>query len=547
MFEQADSAGAPFRLPRAAYLHGVFLFAVLSWMSLTRGPWLDEFWSVYLSDPTLGLHRIFSERWMADVHPVFFSLLSYLVAHIAPLTVQDGRLLNFIPLLATVAYISVFWILNPREREFLLVFAVSTSTSLFFINAFGNFRSYFTSICAFFLLLVILRRMSDTEVQLEGKNRILVWSGFFLALTLCLNVHYVTALITAVTVAVFAFGFLLSGRRTDFFLLAVAGLAASLPLGLNLLLQQTQLLESSKGFWITTTSVEAIVVYAVAFIFTVKQNVFLSLMASAAFINTRWNRKREPAPRVRLGRKSFLSPLLISLAVSLAILFAINTRIPIVSMGYLTPIQVIIVATFSAIACQLICRHVVLRAVFFVAAAITLVQTAWTTGHEGRWNQSAAVVRADLESCPSSRVFPIYPADSIVAAPNEMTVKTLAYQSVASKWGIPIEKMNATQSETPATLCPDIFWMEHYWENDKTNADMISDILLPIWPGLRGCTISVRHPEKGTGIIFKVTGNQPGCQRPRNESSEISTLSLRQSEDGKHSLKAAREAEPAAH
>src|ERR1700742_4687521 len=40
--------------------------------ALTRGPWIDEFWTVWGTEPTLSWHVAFRERWVTDVHPPLF-------------------------------------------------------------------------------------------------------------------------------------------------------------------------------------------------------------------------------------------------------------------------------------------------------------------------------------------------------------------------------------------------------------------------------------------------------------------------------------------
>ncbi len=56
----------------------------------------DEFWTRFLSDPSVSLKEAFNNRWVADVHPPLFSLLVWLTAHVDRLrSNRQGSLTSF--------------------------------------------------------------------------------------------------------------------------------------------------------------------------------------------------------------------------------------------------------------------------------------------------------------------------------------------------------------------------------------------------------------------------------------------------------------------
>ena len=50
------------------------ILALMSVDAALQGPWLDEFWTLELSDTSRGLLPLVRERWVSDLHPPVFNL-----------------------------------------------------------------------------------------------------------------------------------------------------------------------------------------------------------------------------------------------------------------------------------------------------------------------------------------------------------------------------------------------------------------------------------------------------------------------------------------
>jgi hypothetical protein len=73
---------------------------VLTLMSVDaalRGPWLDEFWTLELSDASRGLLPLVRDGWLHDVHPPLFNLWATLLTSVGVTSIPAGRLASNLP------------------------------------------------------------------------------------------------------------------------------------------------------------------------------------------------------------------------------------------------------------------------------------------------------------------------------------------------------------------------------------------------------------------------------------------------------------------
>jgi hypothetical protein len=59
-----------------------------------RGPWLDEFWTLELSDASRGLPALIRDGWMRDAHPPVFNAWATLLASLGITSIPAGRLVS---------------------------------------------------------------------------------------------------------------------------------------------------------------------------------------------------------------------------------------------------------------------------------------------------------------------------------------------------------------------------------------------------------------------------------------------------------------------
>ena len=79
----------------------VSLVAAMSWAMRLRGPWYDEFYTLYVTRPDIPLSHAF-DRWLADNHPPLFYALVRATAKLGS-TVEERRVVNLILFAGTSA------------------------------------------------------------------------------------------------------------------------------------------------------------------------------------------------------------------------------------------------------------------------------------------------------------------------------------------------------------------------------------------------------------------------------------------------------------
>src|SRR6476661_8409295 len=57
-----------------------------------RGPWLDEFWTLELSDTRNGLLALVRDGWLRDAHPPLFNAWATLLVSLGVTSIPAGRL-----------------------------------------------------------------------------------------------------------------------------------------------------------------------------------------------------------------------------------------------------------------------------------------------------------------------------------------------------------------------------------------------------------------------------------------------------------------------
>jgi len=75
---------ATWRAPGITMVSVLLILALVSAEAARRGPWLDEFWALELSDYHNGLWSLIRDGWLHDVHPPAFNAWTTLLAGLEP-------------------------------------------------------------------------------------------------------------------------------------------------------------------------------------------------------------------------------------------------------------------------------------------------------------------------------------------------------------------------------------------------------------------------------------------------------------------------------
>ena len=470
------------------------------------GPWFDEFWSFYFADPSTSLGEAFHSKWMHDVHPPLFSFLSWVASSLGlPRTLEAGRLLNLVPLLAAAGFMGAFWKHNRADRPFVATFLPAGIALGQFMAAFVEYRSYFMGLLAFMMLLVTLQRLERSgEEPLVGANRALVWAGQIVSLAICLNIHFVISLLAMALVGTFALAALARGNRNLFLAHFLSGIACCLPLAATTAAQWAYLSSTSKNFWLKTTQEGALTYLIQSVASPIAQNLAMSL----AWLGALGLRILSRVRRTEDDRYAII--LIISLFSATAIILAYTAATGALTGRYLIPICLIVIAAMAAVTAQAIRAYAFVQVLFLLACAGATVQLSVEAAHIPQWNEAARFVSERQKACPGARIAPMRMTLQDATANVEANY-TMAYAYLADHWQMTVGALDRMPTAPRDPACPDYYWADNQFAG-KLQGPALRQELLRRFPQLDGCTIQT-HIMDSEAAVFEVSGEPPQCNR----------------------------------
>lgn len=456
---QAERGSAGGRLLLALSLcGGLFAGAMLVRIAATRGPWLDEFWSLWAITPSAASTPLI-ERWLSDVHPIVWPVLAWGIGDAAGNELPARRIaVNGIAWLLWMAGSAVLWRARPANAPFLFAFAVAVIGTPMIALSFADFRPYFVHVCAFALLLAAWAHLQqDARDYAPGRDRI-VLAVAAPAVLLSLTLHYVGALIASVTVALFLVILWRQQRRGWVLRLgAAAGLGWAFML-VSAALQSVRWRSYLDVRWIDTTPGEAALlgVHIVTSAFYLTPAFALALLAG-------W--------RLNLGQSPALSrvalPALGAILVSGALLFLINLASPMLIERYLllwVPLLCVAVAAVAAPVLDPRWAAPLLLGLLLYSGGSAVRQS---SGLES-WRDGTREVAKMTRACPGTRVYwmsawRFSPAHDSRAARRERQAYLLGYGWQAARHGFAAEPLpDDGVIDLRGARCPTLLWVEHF-------------------------------------------------------------------------------------
>ncbi len=485
----------------------VFAIALLTILVLTapqHGPWFDEFWTRFFSDPTVSLSYAFSDRWAADVHPPLFSFLAWLAAHVETLPIEQARLLNLAPFTLLTVYLALLGRALPQERPFLAVLVISVGASHFAIDYFSEFRSYFTGLCAFTALVATLIAQDRNPRGHPAPAASLLWCGYGISLAICLNIHYLTMAMTTVLVGAFGVAALIAGDRRRFIVYLITGIIFSAPFLAFLAYQHATIERISADYWMKTSIPAAgqLIIDAMGTPISHAQVGVTLVWGVAALL---FLRRQE-----RHALERTVTVLMIAIVAEVVMLLIYTSLTAALIERHLIPLAILSAALFSIILSRTIFSHRWLFLLFIavnLAAAIVAAEPRW---RDPRWDEAAQFLADKQKACPGARIIPMQqnPNDH---TPNSIENYNQAYAYMASKWGLTLGPVDTPSTRPKDPLCPDYYWADHFFGSEKSPETLMAQFAIR-WPQLRACRATGETFTSGSAV-FVVSGDAPDCAR----------------------------------
>ncbi len=131
----------------AALLAMVFV-TIAALRIATRDIWMDEAWSLFLSDPALSLHALLGQRLVHDIHPPLFNIVAHGARAWLPEGVFAARMLNVAALVPVIWYVARTWARDSAFRPVLATFLLTFATGNFVVHYVAEFRAYYAVLMA---------------------------------------------------------------------------------------------------------------------------------------------------------------------------------------------------------------------------------------------------------------------------------------------------------------------------------------------------------------------------------------------------------------
>lgn len=455
---QAERGSAGGRLLLAASVLGLLLAgAMLARIAATRGPWLDEFWSLWAITPSAASIPLI-ERWLSDVHPIVWPLWTWGIGDLLGDAIVARRLAaNGLALLVALAGAAVLWRARPANGPFLFLFFVAVIGTPAIALAFGDYRPYFAHICAFAVTLAFwVHLQQDMEEYRPGTDRRVLWVGA-IAVFLSLTFHYVGALIASIALAILIVQLWLQGRRGWALRVGAAAVTAWSFMLVSLALQYPRWQQYLDVHWIQTTPAEALLIELSAILFPFYLTPAMALVACAGW-------------RINVGAGSdarrIVLPFLATILISGAAIFVLNLITPMLVDRYLMLWIPLLCGTGAALAAPVFDVRWMAPALLAMLA-LSATRTVTLLDHLTGWSDGTARVAARVRACPATRVYWMsswrtrdYRASR--AGQRGVPIFALGYARQARDAGFSVQPLpDDGRIDMAGATCPTLVWVEH--------------------------------------------------------------------------------------
>jgi hypothetical protein len=441
------------RLVAVASLGAILLLVTID--AALRGAWLDEFWTLELSDTRPGLVALIRDGWLHDAHPPIFNAWATLLASLGVSSIAAGRLVS--NLVAAALMIAAAWRLSKRMPDqagfntvlLLLVLSLPQAT-----DAFATYRSYFWQIAAIATLASVARLVAATRVDIDLRRDIDLVAVAAVATATAIGLHYIGGLFGGLLAGATALSALRRGLRRWAIVLLAPAAVASLFVVASVLLQAPNWAADFDHSWIDLPGLQALAVPVGLAVAAIAHN---PVAIAGMLLGS--DGRDESAPR-------FLVLIGSVLALGIAIILAVHVFKPIVVDRYLCAVPVLVCVLMAVPAARLVQRNWLFGGLALVSVAVVAAPLV-ESGIKPLWNEDAETIAAIVADCPTTRVYAasgwaLGPAAETRTARREDPVFERAYRLLSRHHGYTVRFIgqNGTAHATPGR-CPVLLWVEH--------------------------------------------------------------------------------------
>lgn len=431
----------------------------LVWRVAQTAPGLDEYATMWFSDPSVTLGSVYATRWAGETNPPLYYAGVRLVRLFTNPGIEELRLIHVIPYFGVSAYLLAVAVRCQRHRVYAAVLAalyVSSGTTSHF---FPELRSYFLQ----FSLLTVASAALVFLRSGELPGRAAHWAVLVVSLLVVFNLHFTAGLLAGLLAVAAILEALRRGdRRFAASLFAVCCIGV-LPTVAFILVNFTTLAGRARDFWITTTPGEALEYMAIVVRGVPSRNVVLLLAVVGGLA---WFRERFVAVLEERGYASSVAVQAAASVLFLVLLFAANAAKPILITKYLLAVGAPLMSVLALLSVPVLERWRWMLLGVAANAAFAAYPLALRPQIGPLQAQSDRAVVAGLAaSCPGTAVYGLWQQAESTG------VYELMYRIDADLLGLNLRPRLTDITWTPIldAHCPTILWATHALERQTVH------------------------------------------------------------------------------
>jgi hypothetical protein len=397
---EAFPANRPWLLRRAPPTIGLItvgavaiILVLLCADAARRGPWLDEFWTLQLSDRHEGFLALIRDGWLRDTHPPLFNLWATFLNAIGVASIPAARLATNLPAVGLMIAATLHFSRRlPEQAGFSAAMLLLTLSLPQSVDAFGDYRSYFWQIAALSTLTLIARYVVLTHVDLDIRKEAGLAIVAVLATVGSIALHYIGGLFGGLLAGAIAVSAIARGHWRWAALVLVTAALASLFVISAALLQAPNWASEFDVKWISSEGLEALAIPSVLVGVAICHNPVP--LAGLWFARRRWTRPESVFIVMMAG----------VLLGGLAVVLVLNAFQPIVVIRYVQLVTVLVAAIMASLAVKFAHDWRLFGLLALVSVAAVAGPLAWN-GISPEWKDGARKVERIVAECPTTQVY----------------------------------------------------------------------------------------------------------------------------------------------
>lgn len=439
--------------------------------TVTRGPYIDEFWTMVFADPANSLPAAW-KMWSGDRgHPIGYVMAMRGYAEFIPQSVVAGRLFNLIPL-AVFLLVALRFYRLPDFGNFVLMFGLLSLSLYFSIERFADQRSYFSAVM-FLASIIVLVHGSFVGFGSKGDRALLIGLAILAGFT-----HYAIALAAIAVLVSGVVSHLAGGRKNIAAWISAGALGTAAAIGLSLA-NAAGYEEILPPYSVSMTSFAGHL--AAALLIAALANPLLSLLAIRGIATLPQGWRDLP----RNWRAILATPWGCA---ALALAFVVVGFTVLNALTHILVVRQTMAVSYIALALVATsCAHLKLRPMAWTVVSVSIFSIAISTALVARQDNFLAAVsylKDQQASCDDYRIFPRFPEQIVEYRAKENARQrheaiSLGYAYVASKALLRLEPETSVAPFDPR--CGGAVWIQRLYLSPSANsAELIRKLGLTI-------------------------------------------------------------------